>query len=69
MSESIALVMPFMADTLGGWLESGLRVADCVFDAVFFVLADFFGAAFFAVAFFATGFLVVVFLVAMILSP
>jgi hypothetical protein len=69
MSESIALVMPFMADTLGGWLESGLLVEATLVAgffaeaADFFALADFFGAAFFGVAFFASDLLVAGFLV------
>jgi hypothetical protein len=68
MSVSTLLVIPSIIFTVGGWLESGLRVD-------FFALADFlgavvfFGVAFFAVAFFATGFLFVVFLVAIIISP
>jgi hypothetical protein len=62
--------MLFMAGTLGGKLESGLRIAVFVFDADFFALADFLGeatlvAVFFAVAFFAavffTGFFVAIF--------
>jgi hypothetical protein len=64
--------MPFIVSALGGWLESGLLVADFDLGTDFFALADFFGeatlvAVFFAVAFFATGFLLVVFLVAMII--
>jgi hypothetical protein len=67
--------MPFMAATLGGWLESGLRVAGFFAEAA--LAAGFFTAVF--VGFFAvdlaavfvrvTGFLLVVFFALMILSP
>jgi hypothetical protein len=49
-------VMLSIIALLGGWLESGLRVAG-FFVAVFFAVAFAFGAGFLAVAFFATGFL------------
>jgi hypothetical protein len=60
ISESITLVMPFMAATLGGRLGSGLRVA-CFCEVGFFAVAldaGFFAVFAFAlgVAFFTTGF-------------
>jgi hypothetical protein len=62
MSVSTLLVIPSIIFTVGGWLESGLRVdffalADFFGEATL-VAVDFLGVAFFAVAFFATGFLV-----------
>jgi hypothetical protein len=71
--------MPFMADTLGGRLGSGLRVVGFFAD-VFFAVAVFgfafvavfafaLGVAFFATAFWVAGFLAVVFFALMIFSP
>jgi hypothetical protein len=60
MSVSTLLVIPSIMFTVGGRLESGLRVdffalADFFGEATL-VVVDFLGVAFFAVAFFATVF-------------
>jgi hypothetical protein len=55
--------MPFMASTLGGRLESGLRVAG------FFAAAFVFGAGFLVVFLAVVVLLLGVFLIAMIFSP
>jgi hypothetical protein len=68
MVSSTPLVSELMRLALGGWLESGLRIAATLVVAT--LVAGFFAACFFAVGFafaFVAGFLLVVFLIAIII--